>query len=201
MPAPLHGFHLIERVDAPLVEPISLSEVKAQMRIEHSDDDTLINRLIDVSIAYVDVLGVLGKAMITQKWAQWLEPNPPREVHLKLTPVQSVTAVKYYDTNGVLQTDTLSNYEVFGLSDHSVIQPKTGFTWPTTQQRHDAIRIEYEIGYGDAASDVPATVRHALMMLVAYHYENREQAQQDVLTPVPYGFDNLINLERTSWYG
>jgi len=115
--------------------------------------------------------------------------------------VQSVTAVKYYDINGVLQTDTLSNYKVIGLSDHSIIQPKSGFTWPTTEQRHDAIKIEYEIGYGNAASDVPQTVRHALLMLVSYYYENREQAQKDVLTSVPYGFDDLLNLDRASWYG
>ena len=202
MPAPLHSTHPIERIDAPAVDPISLNECKAQMRVEFSEDDVIIKRLIAVAIAYVDVRGVLGKAMITQKWAQWLPSNPAQQVHLRLTPVQSVTAVKYYDINGVLQADTLSNYKVVGLSDHSVIQPKSGFTWPTTEQRDDAIKIEYEIGYGNAATDVPQNVRHALMMLVAHYYEHRENELVGTISKtLPYGFDDLLNLDRASWYG
>ena len=57
------------------------------MRIEHSDDDALIARLINVAIGFVDVRGALGKAMITQTWGEWLAPNPS-VVYLSLGPVQ-----------------------------------------------------------------------------------------------------------------
>ena len=45
------------------------------MRIEHSDDDALIARLINAAIGFADVRGALGKAMITQT-KEWLAPNP-----------------------------------------------------------------------------------------------------------------------------
>ena len=53
-------------VTTPAAEPITVSDAKKQMRIEHSDDVALIARLINTAIAFVDVRGALGKAMITQ---------------------------------------------------------------------------------------------------------------------------------------
>ena len=70
-----------------------------------------------------------------------------------------------------------------------------------TQNREDAIKIEYTIGYGDAASDVPDTIRHALMMLIGHWYDHREQTALDELSNVPYGYDQLLNMHRISWYG
>lgn len=190
----------IELVTAPAAEPITTAEVKAQMRIEHSDDDTLIERLVDTAINFVDVTGSLGKAMITQTWGEWFPPNPG-VVSLALGPVQSVSAIKYYDTDNAIQTATLSDFYVLGPSSNTTIKPKAGKSWPTTFTRDDAIKVEYVIGYGNAASDVPDSVRHALMMLVAHLYENRELSADRAMAEVPFGFDAMIDRERASWYG
>jgi len=201
MVKPLSCHHSLELVDAPLITPITLTEVKAQLRVEHDDDDTILTRLIDVAVAYTDVRGALGQAMITQKWAQWINSNPPQNVSLILGPVQSVTAVKYYDTDGVLQTDDVNNYQVFGTDFATVISPKDSFAWPVSQQRSDAIKIEYEIGYGDAITDVPQTIRHALMLLIGHWYDNREQTGVDELSNIPFGYEEMLNLHRNCWYG
>ncbi len=201
MVKPLSCHHSLEIVDAPLITPITLEEVKAQLRVEHDDDDTILTRLIDVAVAYTDVRGALGQAMITQKWAQWINSNPPQNVSLILGPIQSVTAVKYYDIDGVLQTDDVNNYQVFGTDFATVISPKDSFAWPVSQQRSDAIKIEYEIGYGDAITDVPQTIRHALMLLIGHWYDNREQTGADELSSIPFGYEEMLNLYRNCWYG
>ena len=67
MVKPLASHHALEIVDAPLVTPVSVAEVKEQLRIETSDSDAIITRLINVAIAYTDVQGALGQAMISQK--------------------------------------------------------------------------------------------------------------------------------------
>ena len=188
------------RVTAPAVSPISLAEAKAQMRVEGNDDDTIIERLVNAAVAFVDVQGVLGRAMITQTWGEWLAPNPST-VMLSLGPVQSVSAIKYYDIDGVLQTATLADFNVFGTPNRITITPKTGKAWPVTQTRDDAIKIEYVVGYGSTSASVPQTVRHALLMLVAHWYENRETTQEKQMQDLPYGFMEMMNIERNSWYG
>lgn len=188
------------RITAPSASPISLAEAKAQMRVDGSEEDAIIQRLIDAAVAFVDVQGALGFAMITQTWGQWIAPNPST-VSLLLGPVQSVSAIKYYDVDGVLQTATLADFNIFGTPNRITITPKTGKAWPTTQTRDDAIKIEYVVGYGSTAASVPQTVRHALMMLVAHWYENRETSAEKSMTEVPYGFHEMIGIERNQWYG
>jgi uncharacterized phiE125 gp8 family phage protein len=188
------------RVTAPATAPISLAEAKAQMRVEGGDEDSIIQRLIDAAVAFVDVQGVLGFAMITQTWAEWLGPNQST-VYLSLGPVQSVSSIKYYDTDGNLQTATLADFNIFGTPNRISISPKTSKAWPITQTRDDAIKIEYVIGYGSTSASVPQTVRHALLMLVAHWYENREASSEKQMMNLPYGFAEMIGSERNHWYG
>ncbi len=193
--------HRVSLVTAPANEPVTVTDAKNHMRIEHTDDDALIARLINVAIAYVDVTGALGKAMISQTWAEYVGPNPST-VYLSLQPAQSVTAIKYFDTDNALQTATLSDFHLLGQPGRYLIYPKSGKVWPTTFSRDDAIRIEYVVGYGDNAADVPDTVRHALLMLVAHYYENRENELIGTISKtLPFGFDDLIGQERAAWYG
>jgi uncharacterized phiE125 gp8 family phage protein len=157
--------------------------------------------LIQTAIDYVDVTGTLGKAMITQTWGEWIAPNPGT-VTLSLGPVQSVSAVKYYDTENAIQTATLSDFYVLGTKGRTTVKPKPGQAWPSTFTRDDAIKIEYVIGYGAARSDVPQTVRHGLMMLIAHWYENRENELMGTISKtLPHGFEALMDYERGSWYG
>jgi uncharacterized phiE125 gp8 family phage protein len=198
---PLASFDALQLLEAPAAAPVLLAEVKAQLRIEHPDDDLMIDRLIKTAVAYTDAKGALGHAMITQKWGQWVNSVPPQYVRLAMGPLIEVTAVQYYDIDGALQTDTLSNYEITGTDFTTRIGPKSGFNWPVTQDRADAIRIEYTAGYGATSASVPETLRHAMMLLIGHWYDNRENTMMDELSNIPYGFDMLLDIHRRAWYG
>lgn len=190
----------LELVIAPATGAITLEEVKAQLRINFDDDDTLLQSLISTAQAHVDGLGDLGRAMITQTWAQWERQSPGR-VRLRMTPVQSLTSVEYYDSAGTLQTATLSDFELWRDGDFMVCKPKDGAAWPQAVTRPDAIKITYVAGFGDARSDIPESIRQAMLMLIAHLYENREATTEAKIMSTPMGYDMLMNNQRVGWYG
>jgi len=184
---------------APAETPITLAEAKAQCRVDHADDDTLITSLIGVAVEHIDGTGELGRAMVTQAWQQW-HGTPPARVRLAMGPNATLTAVDYYDADGTLQTDTLGNYDTRLAGDFVTVGPRDGFAWPTTQDREDAIRMTYTAGYG-AASAVPANIKHAIKLAVGHWYEHREAYTDVRMMPLPLGVADLLGNERVGWYG
>lgn len=189
------------RTVAPAVLPVSISEVKAQARIDFADDDLFVSSLVSAAVSYLDGQGELGRAMITQTWAQY-ESQAPGWVRLRMGPFQALQSVEYWDKDGVLQTATLDDFETRLHNDFVICKPKENREWPTADTRQDAIKITYTAGFGDAPSDVPMGIRHAIMMLAAHWYENREAvALGTIATDLPMGVEALIANERVGWYG
>ena len=60
--------HRFELITSPDVLPISVGFAKKHMRVEHSDDDALVARLINIAVNFVDMRGALHKGMINQTW-------------------------------------------------------------------------------------------------------------------------------------
>lgn len=189
----------LRRSVAPEETPISLAEAKAHCRVDASDDDDLLAAYIAAAVAHVDATGVLGRAMVTQTWQQWVTAQPSR-VRLKIGPNSTLTAVDYYDADGVLQTDTLANYGTRLDGDFVTVGPKDGYSWPSTEDRPDAIRLTYTAGYG-AAADVPENIKHALKLMVGHWYENREAVADTAMHSLPMAVDMLLDGERVGWYG
>lgn len=200
MPRPPHLHEALERIEEPATIPVSVDECKTHMRVDFTDDDAYIGALLAAAVDYVDGQGVLGRAMVTQKWRQYVGRSPG-VVRLRINPVQEVNAIAYYDPDGVEQSAALANFDIFGNREATTVEPKRGNAWPITQDRPDAIWLEYTSGYGDAAADVPATVRHALLFIVSHWYGNREAVADKAMPEVPMGVTALINSNRTCWYG
>lgn len=184
----------------PVNSVLSLLEIKRQCRVDHDDEDAYLADLLAVAERYVDGKGSLGRAMITQTWQQWSGAKPG-EVRVLMTPFRALSAVHYHDENGVLQEAALAQFEAVGTPDETLIRPRQGISWPATAITPAAIRLTYTAGFGDDPEDVPATIRHAILMMVAHWYDNREAVSSDTMAEVPYAAEHLLSLERVSWYG
>lgn len=89
--------------------------------------------------------------------------------------LQQVDAVKYYNGEGSETTLDASQYWVVNSTDPGFIKGKYDTVFPQLQEgRPDAIEIDFTCGFGDEASDVPEEIRHAMKLLVAKYFENRE---------------------------
>lgn len=167
---------------APGAEPVERDEAKDQLRVEHTDDDTLIDRLIAAARQRCEA--VTGRSLITQTWQLKLDRWPYRTnvfstedryaVVLPKPPVQSVTSVAYLDINGDSQTLTVDDdYRVLVQDPFTRITPAYNTTWPAIRPVSGAITITYVAGYGDASTDVPQDLRHGMLMLIDHMYRNR----------------------------
>lgn len=193
------GTAAIRRTVAPAALPITRDQVKAHCNLDGADWDAYLDGLIEAAVGHVDGQGVLGRAMVTQTWAQWVSQSPGW-VRLTMGPFISLVSVEYYNSAGDLLTADLADFETRLSGDDVICKPKTGRQWPTSDARSDAIKISYTAGFGGAA-DVPANIRHALLMIVAHWFENREATSEKAKAEMPLAVDALLGAERVKWFG
>lgn len=180
-------------VTEPAVEPITLTEAKAHMRIDSTADDTYITALI--TAVRIVTENLTGRSLVTTTWDYFMSDFPcENEILLRRPKLQSVTSLKYKDTDGTETTWDTSNYIVDIKSDPGKIVLAYGITWPTIElYPSNPITIQYVSGYGLAVS-VPQPLKNAMFFLVAHLYENREPVNiGNIVNKIPMTYDFLIS--------
>lgn len=154
---------------------VTVAEAKEHLKIPTTEtgEDTYIQNLIKAAVATVET--ITNRRLITQTWDYYLDQFPcENEIEIPYPKLQSVTYVKYLDTDGVLQTLGTDIYEVDsnGLVGQIVLLP--GQLWPYTQyQRKNTVTIRFVCGYGNASA-VPEPIKQAMKLLIGTWYENHE---------------------------
>jgi uncharacterized phiE125 gp8 family phage protein len=160
----------------PEVEPVSLAEAKAHLRVDGSSEDTLIGSLIITSRLHVEA--ALGLALITQAWSYFIDTWPSgSELKLPLRPVESVTAVRLYAEDESIVTVPPESYLVDAAGAPPRLVRQGTLAWPLPRRTANGIEVALLAGYGAAAADVPAPIRQAILLLIAHWYEHREPVE------------------------
>jgi uncharacterized phiE125 gp8 family phage protein len=175
----------------PALEPVTVAEAKAQLRVDATDEDTLIASLILTSRLHVEA--ALGLALITQSWRLMLDRwGADAALELPLRPLQSIDAVRVLPAEGAAVVIAPTNY----LADVASVPPRlvrTGMIWPQPGKAANGIEIDLTAGFGAAADDVPAPLRQALLLLVAHWYERREPIEVgSPETSIPNSVSDLL---------
>lgn len=165
----------IARVTAPAEMPITLEAAKGWLRVDYDDEDELINSLIEAAVDRLDgPFGMLNRALISQTWTAYYDKFPPCIV-VPLARCLEVVSVAYTASDGTQETIDSADLMVTGLlSDMCRVRPAMGQAWPRTANIPDAVSITFRSGFGDDADHVPASIKHALLEMVATSFENRE---------------------------
>jgi len=163
----------LTRTVAPAELPISRDEAKLHCRVEHDEEDTLIDSLIAAAVDYLDgPSGILGRAIIEQQWLLELDAWPS-SLALPIEPVSSVT-VQYLDKSGT-ETDVPENQLVIvdAPSARTVLEWVDGFQAPELSDTRYPVKITLTAGFGATAKELDG-IKVAIKMMVGHWYENRE---------------------------
>ncbi|MFK5949263.1 MAG: head-tail connector protein [Methylococcales bacterium] len=152
-------------------EPLTVIEAKAHLHIEGNDSDAYIGTLISSARSHVEKHLLRTLTTTTLKLSLDFFKII---IELKRGPVQEVTNIKYIDTNGVVQTLPVSEYQVDLESEMPRICPAYSKSWPSTQPGLNAVNIEYKSGYGDDGESIPESIKHAMLLLIGHWFVNRE---------------------------
>lgn len=198
------GWHWKLKTDA-ASEPITTAQAKTHCNITTSDDDTYIDILIGAARQKVE--SDSGRAMLNQSWYLYLDDFPSSSdtaLYLPVSPMSTVTAITYTDTDGDSATWSSDEYDVDPHHEPGRVLPAYGYTYPSDAlDKPSCVRVEYVVGYGaniGAATLLPVTMTQALYLLVSHWYENREPViVGTIVSDAPLAYDSLIGSVKVGW--
>ncbi len=159
----------LARVNAPATEPLTLAETKLYLRIDGSEEDTLITELIASARQYAE--DYLRRSLITQRWKLSFDDYAPDDAALPRGPVQGIVSVTAYARDDSATLIPPSSYYLNAAKD--------ALLFDTTVYGH-RIEIVYDTGFG-LASAVPSPVKYGMLAHIAALYEQRGDADYALL--------------------
>ena len=157
-------------ITAPSGLVVTLADMKAHLRVEHSADDALIGALHDAAVAHLDGWrGALGRAILSQVWRQDYEDWGTGDLALPLPDVSAATGELLQGLGG-----PFVRFEEFPDAD--------------------LVRIQFTCAL---PTQLLPVVQTAVKLMVGTWYENREAViTGTTATTVPLAVEALIDAVR-----
>lgn len=183
------------RVTGPTSEPITLAQAQSWLRVDSSDDADEITALISAAREMVE--NATGRALLPQTWKLTRNDWPENDrIELPVSPLTAVSTVKYYPADGGAQaTLDSSTYHVIAGREPGFVAIKDGESWPNLAVRPDAVEVTFTCGFADSAS-VPATLIHAVRLVLVHLYEQRAPSTGGSVNEMPYSLRHLLESQR-----
>jgi uncharacterized phiE125 gp8 family phage protein len=169
----------LQLITPPAVEPVTLLDARLHLKLDTSDDDALIARLITAARARAE--WHTGRALNTQGWILWLDCWPQCGViEIPLPPLQNIGSVTVYAPDDGASVLDPATYQVDAASAPARLTLRSAVSPPSNLRAINAVAVAFTAGYGDDADDVPAGFRAAVLELIAFLYEHRGEAPAEL---------------------
>ena len=206
------------RIQEPVEEPVTTDEVDNFLRgngVLEEVDAVLLQSMIFSAREYVEE--TTRQALITQKWEMFMDAFPRTKgglgwwdgvregaitqdqkgsFELPIGPLQSVDSISTFNMANEETVFDSANYFLNTTKDPGEVILNSTAIWPTFTRHRNGIRVVYNAGFGDKATDVPSPLRLAIKMLITHWYENREytKTQSDMnQATAPLHVQSMIN--------
>lgn len=203
-------------ITPPDAEPITLEQARAHLEaVQYGDsdgdpideiDDLMIMGLVAAAREHCE--DFLGLSLSPRVLEIALDNFPSTQVEgrtyieLPMGPVSEIVSITTPDASGDSDDTDADPMEEsdYVLDDFSVparVVPVAG--WPSMISGTNAIRIRYAAGYAidsDGVSEIPATFRAAMLLVLGHLYANREENTEKAMTSLPLGVEALLRPRR-----
>jgi len=178
-----------------VTEPITLSEAKAHLRVEDTNDDTYITTLISVARSACE--NYLGYMLARNSDVNFYLDQFPSSSVIVLHGVwqPGTVAISYYDTDDSVAIWSAVNYSVDQDSQPARIFLNDSSNYPNTSENiPSGINIDMTNAGPADVDEIPKAIYQAMLLVIGRYYENR----QDVVTgtqvhEVPKMVGHLLN--------
>lgn len=167
---------LVSRTPVSTAAPFELELLKTQhLKIDHSDDDPLIENAAWTAVQEIEQFAQL--ALLTQAVRVVIfDPDQSPDVRLPIGPVADGASVAI-TMDGEAFTD-------FTLVDGTRAMIRLGGTY--YDKTRFRITIEYQAGFGGAATDIPRDLAQAVMDQASILFDGRGLMDKRLLTTSPH---------------
>lgn len=172
------------------LDPVWLSEAKAHLKIDGTDEDDLITKKIMTATAMCERYA--GLSFMTQTRRVALD-RFCGDIVLPYGPVQSITDFIYIDENDAEQDVDPATYTLDTHSGISVVRVLE--SWPATNKVLNNIQLDYVAGF-DLAADVYPEAKEAILRLTTRLYEDRGDENQPLMTEE---ITDLLDMIKVYW--
>ncbi len=156
--------------------PLTLAETKDYLKYTASDQDDLINHLIDAATDCGEKY--TGRDFINKTYTTFRDTFHDC-FQLRRSRVSSVTSIKYL-LNDVLTTVATTVWGFTDVNNYPDIFLKEDKVWPTDVDNvPQAIEIVFVAGYGADDTAIPADVKNAMLAHILFMFENRGDCPSD----------------------
>jgi hypothetical protein len=143
-----------------LVEPVTLPEARSWLKLDVSDDDSMVTELITAARQQCE--GFLNISLISRTVTAWLQIGLD-EIRLPYGPVKTITSVTNYKDDPIAGYQV--KYELFKALD------------PCTE-----VKTVYDAGFNGS---IPKHFKTAIKEQIAWLYTNRGDAEvTETLSPI-----------------
>lgn len=164
----------LRRVAAASVYPVSVSEAKAQSRVDGREEEGLISHYI--AVANEKIGAMAGLVLGVETW-ELTVTDPQGAVVLPLVPIGALVSV-----NG--NTD-VSGYTLEVYGDCVSVSGE----WPAGK-----VVIRFTAG-----GNVPPALKQAMLLLIGHWMEHRGTASEESVSEIPYGVESMVSDHRRGW--
>lgn len=175
---------------------LSLADAKVHLRVDGTDEDDLIEALIDGVTDQIE--GYCHRSLLTQTWRYSIDAWPWKSalaypatvdrawfwnrpwsyfmepIYLPRPPLVQVLSLTYRDLTDQQLTLDPATYRVDTDGLPGTISLAYNQSWPNALIERSAIQITYTAGFGDTADKLPKAIIAAAKLMLGHLYMLRE---------------------------